>query len=171
MTFSPPQHPVDLLAPPDKFKIYYSRVVNLAVLSGLLTSDPGTEIGHFVFSDYYYEGIQLDRDLRKALSLFFDEHPDLVTERRAGQNQLFLGAVGDYENSATSQKINELILVGASLQVWPKGTSHTLTYPWDMDGVGRSVRFRPDLTDFMKRRIIEILRKAGKLRNPKLFSE
>jgi len=41
--------------------------------------------------------------------------------------------------------------------------------PWDLDGKGQPVRFRTDLTDFMKRRILEILKKAGKLRNPRLF--
>jgi hypothetical protein len=44
-----------------------------------------------------------------------------------------------------------------------------LTYPWDLDGKGRIVRFRQDLSDFMKRRIVAILRKAGKLGHSALF--
>ena len=46
-----------------------------------------------------------------------------------------------------------------------------LTYPWDLAGKGQPVRFRDDLSEFMKRRILEILRRAGKLRTTLLFGE
>ena len=80
-----------------------------------------------------------------------------------------MGAVEGFLRSDSAEKTEELILVGATHCVWPVGTSFTLTYPWDLDGKGRPVGFRKDLTDFMKRRIIVILRKAGKLGHRDLF--
>lgn len=162
-------HPVDRLARQDKSRIYYSRVVDLAVVSGLLVPDPSTEVGHFAFSRYYYQGKELDTDLQQALKEFKEQYPDLVTKRRAEQDRIFSGAVERFYNEADTEKIHDLILIGATHSVWPVGTSFALTYPWDLDGEGQPVRFRADLSDFMKRRIVEMLKKAGKLRNPRLF--
>jgi hypothetical protein len=130
-----------------------------------------TEIGHFAFSDHYAKGKALDRHLREAIREFDQHHPHVALDRREKKNQAFLGAVEDYWSSSDKEKIQDLILVGASYRVWPVGTSFTLTYPWDLEGNGRPVRFRDDLSLFMKRRILEILRKAGKLNDPHLFEE
>ncbi len=164
-------HPVEALSTQDKCSIYFSRVVDLAVASGLLGSDPNTEIGHFAFSEHYFRGKDLDRRLQIDLRKFEDEHPGAVAHRRELQNEVSLGAVDDFLRSSDEEKIRELIIVGASYRIWPTGTAFTLTYPWDSAGNGKPVRFRPDLSDFMKRRILRILKKAGKLRDSSLFDE
>ncbi len=89
-----------------------------------------------------------------------------MTRRRTEQDRIFSGAVERFYNEADTEKIHDLILIGATHSVWPVGTSFALTYPWDLDGKGQPVRFRTDLTDFMKRRILEILKKTGKLKKP-----
>lgn len=169
MTASIPVHPVDTLAPEETYRIYYSRVVDLAVAQGLLTSDPGTEIGHFAFSRHYTDGKTLDKDLIHSVLEFEAQYPEAAQRRRSEKNRAFMGAVEHYYRAAPEEKVQDLILIGASHSVWPAGTCHTLTYPWDLAGNGRHVRFRDDLPEFMKRRIIQILKKAGKLRNPYLF--
>lgn len=169
MTSSIPAHPVDTLAPEEKYRIYYSRVVDLAVAQGLLTSDPDTEIGHFAFSRHYTDGKTLDKALIQAVLEFETQYPEAARQRRLEKDRTFMGAVESYYQSAPEEKIQDLILIGASYSVWPAGTCHTLTYPWDLAGNGHPVRFRDDLTEFMKRRIIEILKKVGKLRNPYLL--
>jgi hypothetical protein len=166
----PPVHPIDALRPQDKYKIYYCRVVFLAVAAGLLTSDPNTEIGHFAFSRHFVEGEELDRALREALKLFAEKYPELVLMRRAELDDTSGGAVTEFIESTSHNKVRDLILIGASHQVWPVGTSHVLTFPWDLEGNGRPVTFRSDLTEFMKRRVKDILKRAGKLRNPQLIS-
>jgi hypothetical protein len=165
MTAPPPIHPVDALTPLEKCKIYYSRVVNLAVWSELLVPDPNTEIGHFAFSSYFTEGSELDQALQDAIRRFSEERPELIIQRISEQDARFLGAVTSFRESDDGEKIQDLIIVGGTRNVWPVGSSHVLTYPWDADGTGRPVRFRSDLTDFMKRRIVSILTKAGKLRD------
>lgn len=166
----PPLHPVDALRPQDKYRIYYHRVVLLAVASGLLPSDPNTEIGHFAFSRYFHEGQELDRSLREAIKEFSERYPDLVLNRREELDDACGGAVSAYLKSEPQDKRQDLILVGASHNVWPVGTSHVLTFPWDLEGNGRPVTFRTDLSDFMKRRVIDILKRAGKLRDPAIIS-
>jgi hypothetical protein len=128
-----PVHPADVLTRDERCRIYYSRVVDLAVASGLLTEDPGTEIGHFAFSHHYFEGKDSDLMLQRALHEFEEKFPELVVERKATKDQVFMGAVGGFLRSDSP------------------------------------VRFRKDLTDFMKRRIIVMLRKAGKLGHSDLF--
>jgi len=162
-------NPVDRLAEQDKCRIYFSRVVDLAVFSGLLDSDSNTEIGHFAFSVHYYSGKKMDGDLQAALELFREEHPDLIADRGIARNELFAGAPESFVAQTDAEKISDLIIVGATRSVWPTCTSFALTYPWDLDGAGVPVRFRPDLTEFQKRRFLSILRKAGKLRNPGIF--
>ena len=164
-----PVHPADALSMEERCRIYYSRVVDLAVARGLLTADPNTEIGHYAFSHHYIAGKDSDLMLQRALHEFEEKFPELVIERKATKDQVFMGAVEGFLRSDSAEKTEELILVGATHCVWPVGTSFTLTYPWDLDGNGRPVRFRKDLTDFMKRRIIVILRKAGKLGHSDLF--
>jgi hypothetical protein len=166
MTAIAPIHPVDALTPQEKCKIYYGRVVNLAVWSKLLAPDPNTEIGHFAFSGYFTEGIALDEALQEAIRIFSERYPELIIQRTAEHDVRFVGAVTAFQGSDDGEKIQDLIVVGASRNVWPVGTSHMLTYPWDLDGTGRPVRFRPDLTDFMKRRGVSMLKKAGKLHDP-----
>jgi hypothetical protein len=170
MTDSVPLHPAEALSGQDKCDIYFSRVVDLAVESGLLDPDPNAEIGHFAFSEHYFRGEDLDRRLQIDLRRFEDEHPGAVAHRRELQNEAFLGAVDDFLRSSDEEKIRELIIVGASYRVWPTGTSFVLTYPWDSAGNGQVVAFRRDLSAFTKRRILAILKKAGKLRNPNLFT-
>jgi hypothetical protein len=170
MTLPPPTHPADALKPQDRYRIYYHRVVLLAVASGLLASDPNTEIGHFAFSRYFTEGQELDRALREAIERFSERFPELVLDRRAELDDASGGAVNAYLASEPQNKVKDLILVGASHNVWPVGTSHVLTFPWDLEGNGKPVTFRADLTDFMKRRVLDILKRAGKLRNPRLIS-
>lgn len=165
MTGPTPIHPVEALRPQEKCKIYYSRVVNLAVWSKLLTPDPDTEIGHFAFSSYFAEGSELDEALQEAIRRFSERYPELIIQRTAEKDVQFLGAATAFHESDNGEKIQDLIVVGASRNVWPVGSSHVLTYPWDLDGTGLPVRFRPDLTDFMKRRVLSILKKAGKLRD------
>lgn len=171
MRFRFREHPVDSLSRDDRCDIYYSRVVDLAVFSGLLTPDPMTETGHFAFSDHYSKGKALDRHLQEAIREFDRHHPHVARDRRDKLNEAFLGAVEDYRSSSNQEKIRDLIRVGASYRVWPVGTSFTLTYPWDLGGKPRPVRFRDDLSPFIKRRILEILKKAGKLSDPHLFEE
>jgi hypothetical protein len=164
-----PVHPADVLTREERCRIYYSRVVDLAVARGLLTPDLNTEIGHFAFSHYYFEGKDSDLMLQRALEEFEEKFPELIIERKAAKDQAFMGAVEGFLRSGGAEKTGELILVGATHCVWPVGTSFTLTYPWDLDGNGSVVRFRNDLSDFMKRRIVAILRKAGKLGHSDLF--
>jgi hypothetical protein len=164
-------HPADALSHEQKCRIYYSRVVDLAVVSGLLFPDPDAEVGHFAFSRHYYEGKEFDQRLRAALVEFEQRHPELVRERRAAGNRAYMGVVEDFLRSDSSDKLHDLILLGASHAIWPVGTSFTLTYPWDLAGNGQPVRFRDDLSEFMKRRIPEILKRAGKLRTPHLFGK
>ena len=171
MTDSIPTHPVEALSSQDKCDIYFSRVVDLAVASGLLDPDPNTAVGHFAFSGRYTRGKELDRTLQRALREFEGKRPDLVSQRRQLQDEVYLGAVDDFLGSSGDEKIRGLIVVGASYRVWGAGTSFTLTYPWDSAGAGKPVRFRPDLSDFMKRRILRILKKAGKFRSSNLFGE
>jgi len=171
MRFRFREHPIDSLSWGDRCTIYYSRVVDLAVFSGLLTRDPMTEIGHFAFSDHYAKGTTIDRRLRETIREFDHHHPHVALDRREKQNLAFLGVAEDYRSSSDKEKIQDLIRVGASYRVWPVGTSFTLTYPWDLEGNGQPVRFRDDLSLFMKRRVLEILRKAGKLSDPHLFGE
>jgi hypothetical protein len=171
MTSGSPIHPADTLAREDKCRIYYARVVDLAVVSGLLIPDPGTEVGHFAFSRYYYKGKELDQKLRSALIEFEAKHPEIGQERRAVKNQAYMGALEDFLGSDGTEKIQELIILGASHAIWPVGTSFVLTYPWDLTGNGQPVRFRDDLSEFMKRRVLEILKKASKLRTPCLFGK
>lgn len=166
---SNPVHPADVLSKEERCRIYYSRVVDLAVARGLLSADPNTEIGHFAFSHHYFEGKDADLMLQRALHEFEEKFPELVIERNATKDQIFMGAVESFLHSDGAEKIEELILVGATHCVWPVGTAFTLTYPWDLDGKSRPVGFRKDLTDFMKRRIVAILRKAGKLGHSDLF--
>ncbi len=164
-----PVHPADLLSNEERCRIYYSRVVDLAVARGLLTPDPNTEIGHFAFSHHYFEGKDSDLMLQRALHEFEEKFPELVIERKVTKDQIFMGAVESFLRSDGAEKTEELILAGATHCVWPVGTAFTLTYPWDLDGEGRPVGFRKDLTDFMKRRILVILRRAGKLSHSDLF--
>ncbi|HMK36953.1 MAG TPA: hypothetical protein VK463_17900 [Desulfomonilaceae bacterium] len=169
MTSRFPVHPVDKLSADEKCRIYYSRVVDLAVFQGLLLPDPDDEIGHFAFSKYYFQGQDLDTKLRIALRVFEEKFPELILLRRNERDRTFLGTVEEFYRSENEDKLRDLIVVGASHKVWPIGTSFTLTYPWDLAGTGQTVRFRDDLTDFMKRRIVRILKSAGKLRTPDLF--
>ncbi len=171
MRSSHPIHPVDKLSAGDKWRIYYARVVDLAVASNLLVPDPDTEIGHFAFSRYYDHGKQLDTSLMSAINRFEREHGDAVAMRSTELDRRFRGAVESFQRASSEEKIRELITIGASHQVWPTGTSFVLTYPWDLDGTGRVVRFREDLTDFMKRRVIDMLARAGKLRSPDPFTD
>jgi len=164
-------HPIDRLSADDKYRIHYHRVVDLAVASHLLTSDPETEIGHFAFSRYYYRGKELDRELPDSIQQFEEEYPELVIDRRNRQDRILIGSVESYKSSGVRALVEDLILIGASHRVWPVGTSFTLTYPWRLSGLGRSVRFREDLTEFTRRRIVQMLRKAGKLHNADLFGE
>jgi hypothetical protein len=164
-------HPVDRLSPGDKFRIYYSRVADLAVVRGLLINDAKTEIGHFAFSRYYSAGKDLDGLLQEALHRFKAEHPDLIEKRRESLDKIFAGAVEDYFRGDSDERLELLIRIGASYRVWPTGTSFALTYPWDLDGKERIVQFRSNLTEFARRRIVQVLRKAGKLCSQDLFSE
>jgi len=169
VTLEGPVHPVDSLTPERKYRIYYHRVVDLSVASGLLTDDPDTEIGHFAFSSYYQEGGILDEKLGETIARFEDVYPKIAVRRSTRRNRELMGAVERFHASSVEEKIADLIRVGASRKVWPLGTSFTLTYPWDLTGKGRPVRFRDDLTDFMKRRIIKILEETGKLRSSDPF--
>jgi hypothetical protein len=164
-----PIHPIEILSSRDKCDIYFSRIVDLAVASDLLTPDPNSEIGHFAFSTHYTRGKDLDDRFQTALREFEEKHPDLVMELRELRNETLIGAVDEFLNSSDDDKVREIIIIGASHRVWPTGTSFALTYPWDAAGNGKPVRFRPDLSDFMKRRILGILKKSGKLRNSNLF--
>ena len=171
MTDLRPTHPVDDLTSEQKCRIYYRRVVELAVLCNLLTSDRDTEIGHFAFSRHYREGRELDLKLQEALRTFTERFPDLVIDRRKQQDEALAGVATAFHQSSNADKLRDLIVIGATYRVWPVGTSFALTYPWDLEGRGHPVRFRSDLPDFMKRRILDILKKAGKLRSPNLFEE
>jgi hypothetical protein len=171
MTSRFPVHPVDTLGPDEKCRIYYSRVVDLAVFQGWLIPDPDGEIGHFAFSKYYFQGQDLDAKLRTALREFEENYPELILLRRSEQDKKFMGTVEDFYKSGDEEKLRDLVTVGASQRVWPTGTSFTLTYPWDLDGSGHMVRFRSDLSDFTKRRILKILKGVGKLRNTGLFTD
>ncbi len=171
MSKSAPIHPVDALTPQDKCRIYFSRVVDLAVFSGLLEADRNTEIGHFAFSRHYEIGRDLERSLQERLREFEDEHSEMIAMRLTKQNQLLASVVDEFFRLSDEEKIQDLILIGASYRVWPTCTSFALIYPWDRDGTARPVRFRDDLSDFMKRRILNILKKERRLRNPDLFQK
>ncbi len=170
MNGSIPLHPIQILSLQDKCDIYFSRIVDLAVASGLLSPDPNSEIGHFAFSAHYNRGKDLDHRFHTDLREFEEKHPDLVLEWRQRQNEILIGAMDEFLSSSGDGKVRELIIIGASHRVWPTGTAFVLTYPWDDAGNGRPVGFRTDLSDFMKRRVLEILKKAGKLRNYSLFT-
>ena len=129
MTDSISTHPVEDLSSQDKCDIYFSRVVDLAVASGLLDADPNAEVGHFAFSAHYYRGKELDRGLQTALREFEGMRPDLALERRRSQNEASLGAADDFPRSSDEEKIRGLIVIGASYRIWGAGTSFTLTYP------------------------------------------
>ncbi|MBI5572844.1 MAG: hypothetical protein HY914_23070 [Desulfomonile tiedjei] len=171
MTEIRPPHPVDGLSSEQKCKIYYRRVVDLAVRFGLLRSDPDTEIGHFAFSRHYHEGRALDLKLQTALTTFAERFPELILDRRHDQDEALAGVATVFHQASNEEKLRDLILIGATYRVWPVGTSFALTYPWDLEGRGSLVQFRSDLPDFMKRRIVDILKKAGKLQTPNLFEE
>ncbi len=162
-------HPVDTLTTAEKNRIYFCRVVDLAVVAGLLTPDRDSEIGHFAFSRHYDDGREADRRLQQALQVFKAEHPEAAFLRAAQKDAEFLGAVSAFEREPDSEKIQDLIRIGASYAIWPTGTSFVLTYPWDLEGNGHPVKFREDLSEFMRRRILGMLKKAGKLHNPDLF--
>jgi hypothetical protein len=164
-------HPVDKLDQGQKCRIYYSRVVDLAVARGLLTSDQDSDIGYFAFSAYYREGAGLDTRLGKDISVYESLYPDLAFQRKIELNREFLGVVSGFLSEDNEEKINDLIIIGATHCVWPTGTSFVLTYPWDLAGHGQPVRFKKDLSDFTKRRIIDLLKRAGKLWNRNLFDE
>lgn len=164
-------HPVDTLTTAEKHRIYFCRVVDLAVVGGLLTPDRDSEIGHFAFSRHYDDGRDIDRRLQQSLQVFKAEHPEAAFLRASQKDEEFLGAVTEFEREPNSLKIQDLIRIGASYAIWPTGTSFVLTYPWDLEGNGHAVRFREDLSDFMKRRVLAILKKAGKLRDPNLFED
>jgi len=170
MTADGPVDPIDALSRQEKNRIYYRRVVDLAVARGLLNPDPNGEIGHFAFSRFYYEGKELDQSLAAALRTFRIDHPDRALERLSALDREFPDVAEELRRESPQDKIHDLIIVGASHDVWPTGTSFTLTYPWDLAGRGRPVRFRDDLTPFMRRRIVKVLKKAGKLRTPNLFA-
>ncbi len=164
-------YPTDILTVPQKCDIYYARVVDLAVERGLLTPDPETEVGCFAYSQHYYEGRKLAERLKEALRLFEKKHPKIVEARARERDDLFGGIHEVIQQSGPSEKTANLIRIGASRRIWPTGTSFVLTYPWDLSGSGRPVTFRNDLNDFMKRRVIAILEKAGKLRSRNLFGD
>jgi hypothetical protein len=160
-----------MLSSGEKCRIYYSRVVDLAVASNLLVPDPDSEIGHFAFSRYYAEGKELDTLLMSEINRFEREHGNAAAIRTAELDRRFRGAVESYRRADPEEKIRELITIGATRRVWPTGTSFVLTYPWDLDGTGRVVSFREDLTDFMRRRVADILAKAGKPMSRDPFSD
>jgi hypothetical protein len=164
-----PIHPVDALSELDKYRIYYFRVVELAVASGLLNRDPDSEIGHFAFSRYYEDGCITLRTLKEKTQCFELEYPKAKLLRISKRDAQVQDAMRAYLSSGIEEQTQDLIRVGASHRVWPTGTSFTLTYPWDLAGNGQIVQFRRDLNDFMKRRIIAILRQEGKLRDINLF--
>jgi hypothetical protein len=171
MTDLHPTHPVDALSSEQRCRIYYHRVVDLAVLAKLLTSDQDTEIGHFAFSRHYREGRELDLKLQEALRTFTERFPEAIQDRRRQQDEALAGVATAFHQASNADKLRDLIVIGATYRVWPVGTSFALTYPWDLEGRGHPVRFRSDLPDFMKRRILAILQKAGKLQTPNLFEE
>ena len=162
---------MDELSAGDKCRIYYARVVDLAAASNLLVPDPDTEIGHFAFSRYYDDGKQLDTSLMSAIKRFEREYGNAAAMRSTERDRRFRGAVESFQRADSEEKIRELITIGATHRVWPTGTSFVLTYPWGLDGTGSVVRFREDLTDFMKRRVIDILTRAGKLRSTDPFGD
>jgi hypothetical protein len=167
---SPPIHPLERLSQRDKCKIYYYKVVRLAVAQGLLAPDPDTETGHFAFSAYYRDGEEMDRILMARIERYYRDHPAAAALRRRELDLRLKGAASSFEAMSSEEKIRELVTIGASRLVWPTGTSYVLTYPWRADGTPHVVEFRKDLTDFMKRRVIRILEKAGKLRSPDPFA-
>jgi hypothetical protein len=162
-------HPLDRLRSEEKEKIYFKRVVDLAVWSGFLNPDPNSEVGHFAFSPRYYEGREFEARLAREIIDFETERPELASRIKSRRLAAFNISEQEQENWTEKEQARHLILVGASYRIWPTGVSHVLTYPWDDNGHGRPVTFRSDLTEFNKRRVIRILRDAGKLRNPDLF--
>jgi hypothetical protein len=169
MRSSEPVHPVDTLTEPLKCRIYYARVVDLAVAGRLLSPNPASPIGHFVFSSYYLEGKNLDRRLEKSIHIFQRKYPAITEERRRSVNNHSLGAAENFLESSTEEKIRFLILIGAGHYVWPTGTSFVLTYPWDLSCNPAEVTFRSNLTEFQKKRVVSILKKAGKFGNGNIF--
>ncbi|MEW6350040.1 MAG: hypothetical protein AB1646_13320 [Thermodesulfobacteriota bacterium] len=164
--FKHPIHPADLLTEPERHRIYFFRVVNLAVKEGLIPPTADSEVGHFAFSDFYAHGRELDRDLRTALRDFEARFPRVARAREDQNTELW-----KQDPSADLQKElrQELILIGASHAVWPTGTSFVLTYPWTLEGTPAAVRFRDDLSEFMRRRIRVLLTQAGKIGDPSLL--
>ncbi len=156
----PPAHPVDGLTEHEKCRIYFHRVVDLAVAEELLPPDRHTPVGWFAFSDAYEEGKRLDATLRLELGRFENDHPRLVKNRHALLDLQHGGAVELYQRSSTKEKKADLIRIGATYRVWPTGVSFVLTYPWDLAVNGIPVRFRQDLSDFSRRRICRILTDA-----------
>ncbi len=166
--FKQPVHPAELLTEPEKHRIYFFQVVNLAVKEGLLPPGSDSEVGHFAFSDYYAQGRELDEDLRSAVMDFEARFPRVAQALEARKAEL---RQKDTSADLLQQTRLELILIGASHAVWPTGTSFVLTYPWTLEGTPAPVRFRDDLSSFMKRRVPAILADAGKLSDPLLFQD
>lgn len=156
-----PIHPVDRLSEHEKCRIYFRRVVDLAAVEGLLPVDRQTPVGCFAFSDAYEEGRSLDEKLHEDLAQFQKDYPDLVMNRHALLDRQYQGAIGRYQQSSATEKREDLIRIGATYRVWPTCVSFVLTYPWDLAGNGKPVRFRHDLPDFTKRRIRRILEDKG----------
>ncbi len=169
MNTQPPIHPLDRLSADQKCQIYYRRVVDLALATGLLEPDPNSPVGHFVFSSHYFHGKTLDEAIGGAVARFRRDYPKLAAERYARLNNRLAGAIESFWESTPQELIRELILIGATFGVWPRCTSFVLTYPWDLGGTPRPVGFRSDLSDFMKRRVTKILLEAGKLKGPGPF--
>lgn len=161
MTGDAPIHPVDALSEQEKCWIYFRRVVDLAVAEGLVPGDPRTPIGHFAFSACYTRGRNLDEQLSTELARFEEQYPDVVKSRHAEMDWRYPEVIERYQRSSASEKRDDLIRIGASYRVWPSCTSFVLIYPWDLAGRGRLVTFRPDLPQFTKRRILQILKDAG----------
>ena len=133
---------------------------------GLLDPDPDTEIGHFAFSRLYWEGLRLDKELREEIREFETRRPGETHARSVERDLLFKGAVESYKRSSEKEKVHDLIVIGATHAVWPTGTSFVLTYPWDLAGRGRPAAFKSDLSEFTRRRIIDMLKDAGKYGKP-----
>ena len=119
-----------------------------------------TPVGWFAFSHAYEEGRKLDGRLREDLAHFEQDHPELVKKRHSLLDRRFQGTIKRHQQASPGEKRADLIRIGATYRVWPEGVSFVLTYPWDLEGNGRPVSFRPDLSDFSRRRIRRILEDA-----------
>lgn len=169
MTVEDSVHPIDRLSEQEKCRIYFRRVVDLAVAEGMLPRDRHTPVGWFAFSVAYEEGKRLDEKLQDDLHRFEHDHPQLAKDRHALLDERYKGAVGLYKQSSAEDKRADLIRIGATYRVWPTCVLFTLTYPWDLVGNGIPVRFRLDLSDFTKRRICRILEDASIAFDPDRF--